>query len=70
MESRILKDEREIDKLLYNNDFDEQWVASEDIKIKAYGEPREYCHVAFFEVEKDGVVVSRLPATMVEVLYK
>uniref|UniRef100_A0A6H1ZQA0 Uncharacterized protein n=1 Tax=viral metagenome TaxID=1070528 RepID=A0A6H1ZQA0_9ZZZZ len=68
-DSRILKDTREIIGVYFNDLEGSCYAVDYGYKITAYPEPREYCHVAFIEVEKDGKIVSRFPATMVQIAY-
>ena len=68
-ESRIVKDTREITGVYFNNSEDSRYTKAMGCKITAYGEPREHCYVAFIEIEKEGKVISRFPATMVEIVY-
>jgi len=69
VESRILKDEREIVGVYFNDIEGSCYTVDYGYKITAYPEPREYCEVAFIEIEKDGKVVSRFPASMGQIVY-
>lgn len=68
-ESRILRDNRKIIGVYFNDLEGSCYSVDHGYKITPYGEPREFCHIAFIEVEKDGEVVSRFPATMVQIAY-
>ena len=73
--SEILEDPRPI-KAVHYHDSDGTWWKSgltsnkDEIKIRAYGEPSVYCYVPYIAVEKNGVVIARFPATMVEIQYQ
>ena len=69
MKSEILDEKRKITCLYYNDTENNVWTASNEIKIRAYGEPGPHCYTAFYAVEKNGEVIARIPATMVEVQY-
>ena len=70
MESRIIEDKREIAGIFYDDDEQSCWTKDSGFIITAYGEPREFCLVAFFEVKNQkGDTVARVPATKVTVTY-
>lgn len=69
MESRIINDKRKIEALYFNDIEDKFYMSGPDFEITAYGEPREFCEVAFYEVKDRGKVITRIPATMVQVVY-
>lgn len=69
MNSKIIEDKREIKGLYFNDDSDTCYEVVNGNIIKAYGEPGPHCYVPFFSVEKDGIIISRIPASMVEVVY-
>jgi len=70
MDSEIVKDKREILGLYFNDVDGRCYEAMHGNLIKAYEEPGPHCYIPFFSVEKNGVIIARLPATMVEVVYK
>jgi len=70
MDSEIIKDEREILGLYFNDRDGTCYEAEHGNIIKAYGELGPHCCIPFFSIEKDAVIIARVPASMVEVVYK
>lgn len=66
----ILEDSRKIKGLFFNNNNESSYEAVHGCKITAYKEPGQYCYIPFFAIEINGEIVSRIPATMVEVCYE
>ena len=69
MDSEIINDKREIQGLYFNDDHGSCYEAVNGNIIKAYSEPGSHCSIPFFSVKKDGMIIARIPATMVEVVY-
>lgn len=66
----ILEDKREIEIIAWNNEVDASYPSNMGYKINAYPEPGMHCNIPFFAVEKDGMIVARVPAWQVSVHYK
>jgi hypothetical protein len=64
----ILEDGRKIDRIVLAGR--EEYRASDNYKITAYGEPGEFCLIPFLAVEIDGEIIGRVPAAQVCVHYQ
>lgn len=68
-ECTVLTDERPIKCLSFDTEDGAAYLESGGYSFEAYGEPGMHCDIPFFRVIKDGVVVARVPATHVTVVY-
>lgn len=65
----ILNDKRKIKYLTYNNDNLSDWSIKDGHEIEAYPEPGPHGVLPWFRVKQNGVVIVRVPAGHVEVVY-
>ena len=72
MIKKIHEDDREIEALHWNDPDGSCFHAGmfECTKIVAYGEPGIHCDLSFFAVYTGDEIISRVPATQVQVSYK
>ncbi len=72
MTQEMLNDDREIERILFNDAEGSEYCVGNFgcDKISVYGEPGEHCNKPWIAIYKGDEIISRLPAGMVQIIYK